>query len=64
MFDGTSKNECRQLRVLLHECLAEEPPAEAKGAVDTAVIDSAPLSVDGVECCDDVSPQPAIRNGT
>lgn len=61
MFDGTSKNECRQLRVLLHECLAEKPPQEGD---KPAAIDSEPLPVDPADCCDDIPAQPAIRSGT
>jgi protein SCO1/2 len=36
MFDGTSQYECEQMRTLLRQCLAEEPPVESD-VVQTAI---------------------------
>jgi protein SCO1/2 len=60
MFDGTSRNECERLRVLLKECLAEEAPSNAGGdKTVTASADGASPRAVGVAA--DRSRQPAAE---
>lgn len=67
MFDGTSKYQCQQLRTLLHECLAEQPPKKETAVEDTtappttSATSAAPLYDPTVECCDD---DPALLQQT